>query len=261
MKLLSLTLVLCCSTACSENRTPYGPDAGLQPEVLSCVPNLDGVLSRDEMPTLLSTEVDYLISRGTAVDLSDDEIDLSAEYDGEAKQAVTAEPIAGQWFASDFPADGIVVQLSRIGDTFAILRSTENAISLLGIASELEDHTLLKYQSPIDLYRFPMREGDSWQQESAVLGTLASVPYNGSDQYRVAVGSRVSVSLPHLRFTSARRVQTSITSDSGAAGVVVTRQQVSLLSECFGEVTRVVSQDNESATNFTTAAELWRFSL
>ncbi len=261
MRVLSLLLACSLGLGCSENKTPFGPDSGIAPELTSCIPNLDGVLTRAEIPTLLSTEVSYLVSGATSVELGGGDIDFRAEYPGETKQGMTAEPIRSQWFANEFPADGIVVQLTGAGESFAILRSTESAILLLGIVSELENHTLLQYESPIDLYRFPLREGDAWQQESAVVGTLASVPYNGSDRYSVEVGGLVSVALPHLRFTSARRIQTSITSDSGAAGVVVVRQQLSLLSECFGEIARAVSQDNETESNFTTAAELWRFSL
>ena len=169
--------------------------------------------------------------------------------------------MAGQWFADEFPADSIIVPLSAAGDSFAVLRSTESAVSLLGIASVAQDYTLLQYQSPIDLYRFPLRVGDTWESRSAVTGTLAAVPYNGTDTYEILVASHDTVSLPHLRFTDALRVHTAITSDSGAAGVVVSRQQISLLSECFGEITRVVSQDGDTAPNMTTAAELWRFSL
>jgi hypothetical protein len=205
--------------------------------------------------------VPYLVAQNTMVSLSGSEIDLRDEFPGEQKIDLVALPLAGQWFADQFAADSIVVPLSGAGDSLGILRFTESALKLDGIVSVLEGHTILHYESPIDLYRFPIEVGSSWKSESAVTGTLASVPYNGTDSYQVSVPSMASVLLPHLRFTSAYRVHTTVTSDSGAAGVVVTRQQISLLSECFGEITRALSQDNESNPNFTAAVELWRFSL
>jgi len=261
MKTLSALALMVLALGCSENQTPYGPDAGATASPPQCLPNLDGTLTRDEMPTQLDTAVPYLVARSAAVDLSSGTIDLRSEIPGEEKITLEATQLDGLWFADAFPADSIAVPLNISRDTFGILRSGESAVSLLGIVSVQPDRTLLQYQSPIDLYRFPLSVGASWTSRSAVTGTLAAVPYNGTDQYQVRVEGSASVSLPHLRFTDAYRVHTTVTSDSGAAGVVVTRQQISLISECFGEITRVVSDDNDTASNVTTAAELWRFSL
>jgi hypothetical protein len=247
--------------ACSENQTPYGPDAGNEVDLLGCLPNLDGVLERSEVPTQLATEVPYLIARNATVDLSGSELDFRNEFPNEEKRQVAALPVGEQWYADEFPAGSIVVTLNADADRFGVLESTDAAIRLLGIVSAQPDYTLLHYQTPVDLYRFPITRGASWSSSSSVTGTLAAVPYNGTDTYEVSVASLDSVALPHLRFTQAYRVHTEVVSDSGAAGVVVRRQQISLISECFGEITRAVSQDNETAANFSSAAELWRFSL
>lgn len=262
MQIASLLAVVLTTMACSDNRTPYGPDGGTDdPLTFDCLPNLDGVLERSELPTQLRNAVPYLVAQNTNVDLSGQEIDLRSEIPGEEKVELVALPLEGQWFADEFPADSIIVPLSGAGDTLGVLRQSESSLSLLGIVSTLEGHTLLHYQDPIDLYRFPIAVGRSWTSTSTVTGTLASVAYNGTDTYDVRVPSSHALLLPHLRFTSTYRVDTTVTSDSGAAGVVITRQQISLLSECFGEITRALSQDNESDPNFTAAAELWRFSL
>lgn len=261
MRRVSITLMSCALFACSENQTPFGPDAGSDVDILECLPNLDGVLERSEMPTQLATPVPYLIARNATIDLSSTDLDLRTEYPGEEKRQIAALPVRDQWFADEFPADSIVVTLGADEDSFGVLESTDAAIRLLGIVSSQPDHTLLHYQTPIDLYRFPITRGSNWSSSSAVTGTLAAVPYNGTDTYDVTVPSLDTVALPHLRFTQAYRVHTEVVSDSGAAGVVVRRQQISLISECFGEITRALSQDNETSANFSSAAELWRFSL
>jgi hypothetical protein len=256
--LLALNILI---AGCADNRTPYGVDGGATPTGVRCVPNLDGLLERSEMPTALRNAVPYLVAQNVNVDLGGDEINLRNEIPGEEKLDLVALPLEGQWFADEFEPDSIVVPLSGAGDTLGVLRVADASLTLLGIVSTLEGRTLLHYQSPIELYRFPIMQGSSWTSQSTVSGTLASVPYNGTDTYEVSVPSMHTLLLPHLRFTSAYRVHTTVTSDSGAAGVTVTRQQISLLSECFGEITRALSQDNENNINFTAAAELWRFSL
>ena len=261
MRRLALLIGILCGTGCADNLTPYGADGGSEPDPFACVPNLDGLFEQSEMPTQLRNAVPYLVAQNTNVNLAGDEIDLRSEIAGEEKLNLVALPLEGQWFADEFAADSILVPLSSAGDTLGVLRSTTSALLLEGIVSKQEGHTLLHYQSPIELYRFPLRVGSTWTSSSTVTGTLASVPYNGSDTYEVNVANTSRVLLPHLRFESAYRVHTKVTSDSGAAGVVVTRQQISLLSECFGEITRALSQDNENDSNFTAASELWRFSL
>lgn len=245
--------------ACYDNRTPLPPDGGDSP-ASTCFPNLDNTLERSEMPTQLG-RVEYLLARDVTVDLAGNDLDLRSEFPGQQKLGFQASELGNFWFADEFPVGSIVVSLGADGESLGILRSNNEGIQLVGIASVDPNHTLLHYQSPIDLYRFPMRVGQSFTTQSAVTGTLAAVPYNGSDRYEVSVGDITSVDLPHLRFTHNFRVHTKVTSDSGSAGVVLVHQQLSLISECFGEIARVVSQDNESDPNFSQAAELWRFSL
>jgi hypothetical protein len=261
MRVLALLLGIVGMLGCADNLTPHGADGAAEQELFDCLPNLDGVFEQSEMPVQLRNAVPFLVAQNATVDLRGNEIDLRNEIAGEEKLDLVALPLEGQWFADEFAPGNIVVPLSGAGDTLGVLRLTESALLLEGIVSTQEGHTLLHYQSPIELYRFPLAVGSSWTSESAVSGTLASVPYNGSDTYEVSVPSTAAVLLPHLRFQSAYRVHTTVTSDSGAAGVIVTRQQISLLSECFGEITRALSQDNENDINFTAASELWRFSL
>ncbi|MBL4634372.1 MAG: hypothetical protein JKY56_10900, partial [Kofleriaceae bacterium] len=189
MKVFCASLAVIAALGCSENRTPFGLDAGAEPPALDCLPNLDGVLERGEMPTQLNNPVAYLVAQEASVDLSSNAIELRNEFPGEVKIDLVAKSLADTWFADEFPADSIRVPLSSSGDTFAILRSSESSVSLLGIASEQSGHTLLHYQIPIDLYRFPMQVGSSWSSTSAVIGTLAAVPYNGTDAYETTVES------------------------------------------------------------------------
>jgi len=46
-----------------------------------------------------------------------------------------------------------------------------------------------------------------------------------------------------------------------AVGIPTSRRQVGFLSECYGEVARATSRDNETDEDFNTAAELRRVGL
>ena len=70
MKTLIAIVLLVAALGCSENRTPYGPDAGDAVGPLACLPNLDGQLERSEMPTQLDTAVPYLVAEDATVDVS-----------------------------------------------------------------------------------------------------------------------------------------------------------------------------------------------
>jgi hypothetical protein len=87
--------------------------------------------------------------------------------------------------------------------------------------------------------------------------TLRGLPYAGTDTYVITVDGAGTLLLQDYTFTQAMRVRTDLTA-APAAGETVTTKQVSFLFECFGEVARATSQNNETQENFTTAAEVRR---
>ena len=64
--------------------------------------------------------------------------------------------------------------------------------------------------------------------------------------------------LPALTFASAFEVRTKVTA-SPSSGSAVVRRQAGFYAECFGEVARATSGDNEESASFTTASEVRRF--
>jgi hypothetical protein len=71
----------------------------------------------------------------------------------------------------------------------------------------------------------------------------------------VATGQLV---LPDFTFTQAHRIDFLVTTVPAAGENVITRQD-SYLFECFGEVARATSATNETNDDFTTAAQVRRF--
>lgn len=262
--------MLMLAAACAENRTPTsGPDGGAPPVSLDCLPNLDHRIDADELTPAVGVPARYLVSSGeTPVDLAGEPSgdgarvwDFSADVAGDRKITLAASPLASHAFSDAFPGGQLAVPLDADATLYQILSTDDNALYLHGVASA-DETTVLAYDAPVPLYRFPLLPGDAWTVTGTISGgELDGLPYVGTDTYQIAVDAVGRVDLPHLSFEQALRVSTLVTTEPAAGGVTVTRRQTSFLFECFGEVARATSRPNEPAADFSVAAELRRFSL
>ena len=67
--------------------------------------------------------------------------------------------------------------------------------------------------------------------------------------------------VPYVDFAPVLRVRTHVVRTPSTGTPVVGKRTDSFLFECFGEVTRAESNDNEPDADFTTAAVFRRFAL
>jgi hypothetical protein len=144
----------------------------------------------------------------------------------------------------------------------AVYTHDAQALSLLGLASTLEaspdGKTLIVYDHPITLYKFPIAVGAAWVSSGNVtMGTLRGLPYSGTDTYDTKDDATGTMVLHDFTFQEVHRVRTQVTV-APVVGATTTQRQVSFLFECFGEVARATSGLNEMNENFTTAAEIRR---
>jgi hypothetical protein len=179
--------------------------------------------------------------------------------------SIAAAGLAGKWYAASFPSATFAAPLDAGGLVEAIYANDDAAITLRGLASRDPDgpggRTLLVYDAPITIYRFPLKEGAAWSSSASVKnGLLRGQPYAGKDTYDVAVDGRGKLVLPDYTFTDVLRVRTAVRVEP-AAGATTTQKQTGFLFECFGEVARATSQNNEATVDFTTAQELRRLGL
>lgn len=265
------------AAACGENQThPVHDDydAGI-PAPLACVPNLDGKIDSNEIQPAIGIPLSYLVSpSGTTrnvnvagtVDSNGHTLwDFSIDYADDQIARVQAQPLAGKWYASSFPAAAFVVAQDAGDRVEGVILFDANGYHLLGLASTDENppegKTLYVYDAPVDLFRFPLTPGLAYSSTGNVQNaTLRGLPYAGKDTYDIKVDAAGTLVLPEITFTQALRVRTTLTA-TPAAGQAVTTKQVSFLFECFGEVARATSQTNETNDDFTTAAEVRRLGL
>jgi len=261
-------LIMFVVAACGENQTPASTE--LPPPIASCIPDLDGALTAAEVPTILDTPAPYLVTPSSPVDVAGSGAgdtrrwDWSEERREDVPADITATALDDQWYAPMFPGGQFVT--AGTGGLDGIYMRDTTAVYLLGFASPQMDppggRTLLVYDRPVGVMRFPLTEGDAWTETVAITGgTLAGLPYNGTDRYDFAADASGELHLPYVRFTGAIRIRTFVTSTPAIGGGATTRRQVSFWFECFGEIGRATSRANEPATDFTTAEELRRFAL
>jgi hypothetical protein len=262
------------ASACGDNQThpdPAAYDAGT-PDKLACVPNLDGKIDRAELGAAIGVPDRYLVSPKGAtrqvdvvgtVDADGHRAwDWSADYAEDQAATLTASAIDAKWYKDSFPGAGFVAPFDA-GDTVeAIYKEDDAAISLLGLASTQRDppegRTLLVYAAPVPLYEFPLQAGRSWTSVgTAANATLRGLPYAGKDTYEVSVDASGQIALPDITFSQAIRVRTNVKLEP-TVGAATSQRQVSFFFECFGEVARATSQNDEQNPDFTTAVEVRR---
>jgi hypothetical protein len=276
---LALVSVALLVFSCQENETPFpekSPYQAVAPSALPCVPNLDGKIEARELAPQIGIAAGYLVSpAGT-----DREIDLAGKTNTEGKLVwqlgidyaddrvakIQASNLDGKWYAASFrTANAFVTPIDLGGLTEGVYTHDETGIYLHGVASREENpaegKTLLVYETPIALYKFPLESGASWSTTSEVKNaTLRGLPYAGRDTYEMKVDGSGELGLPDFVLTQALRVRTFVRIVP-AAGQETTQRQTGFLFECLGEVARATSKLNEPNEGFTTASELRRLGL
>ncbi len=277
MRFEILTVLAVALTACGENRT-FPEKAAFQPAAvtpLSCVPNLDGKIESNELKAALDVPESLVVSPAgihRTVDLAGKVDtqgrlvwDFATDYADDQVARISASALVGKWFAASFPTGQYVAPVDLGAGLLGIYAADGSNLLLLGIASSVinppEGKTLLVYNAPVAVHRYPLEVGKTWVSAGVVQnGTLRGLPYAGRDTYQVNVDAAGRLELTDLTFTQALRVRTRVTVEP-AVGASVSRRQVSFFFECFGEVARAASVDNEPLEDFTTTAELRRLGL
>ena len=217
-----------------------------------CVSNNDGVISAAEFPFAIGVPAQFLVAEGpisipqaliegeVSSDLGGRRWDFSdLSFDTEHPIDLQVESWGGQWFASEFSDATLIAPLSADDQILGPLRVEGNEVILLGSVSREEDpaegKTLLIYQEPVALYRFPIEEGQQYEASSqAHNGVLQGIPTALEDKYFFEISARGTLVLPQLILENTLRVTVRLQRTLLTGSV----QQINYLfiHECLGEV-------------------------
>jgi hypothetical protein len=228
-----------------------------------CRPVRDGVLERAELPFAPGLSARFRSTQGADVDLAGATVegqrrwDFSGALPGDHLTLIETQPVADKWFADDFPTADYAARLTDAEELLGVFRWEGDALTLLGVVSPQDGFTATKltYDPPVTVLQLPLREGDTWEVDTNVSGTALGIFSFYSEAYVYRVDASGEVVTPFGAF-SALRVRAELTR---TVGLLTTRVRSYLfLTECFGTVAAVVSEDNESDLEFTRAAEIRR---
>ncbi|MDY0002743.1 MAG: hypothetical protein RBU30_15710 [Polyangia bacterium] len=243
------------------------PDGG-HPDAGGCQYVDDGVINRQELVIEVGLGATYRVNQTSPV-----AVDLVGQMSGgeplwdftsstSPDRSVVDEllPVAGTWFASDFPDATYSALIDESTGTLGVYRVTPDAVSMLGIVSQEENKTILTYDPPVDLMRFPIELGDSYIVETTSSGYYNWTMTTLEETYELTVDARGRVVVPAGSF-HALRLRTDFTQHIPYTMIWVERIIYVWVTECFGVVARVRSEDDETEPLFTSAAELRRMTL
>jgi len=258
---------------------PQGPDVfGSMQQATMCLPNNDGVIDGSEMPVVIGAVVSLRANppgvHQVVVPAGRQEgnrwvWDFSAVDDGEVTTRIKVHAIEGTWFAPHFPdATNAAAVSVHEPDVLGIYRAGEGEVALLGLASAQADppggRTLLVYDQPLMLFRFPLYPGKTWSQTVTFRDALLKGVKNaGREEYLFAVDGAGEVRLPQFSVANALRFRMRVrqTFVVGHGESSVQSIYYLWLSECLGEVARMVSLPHETDPNFGLAREVRRMGL
>lgn len=226
----------------------------------------DGIIQRDEMIIEVGLGATYRVNQNAPVT-----VDLVGTQSGgeplwdftgttPSDQSVVDEllSVAGTWFAADFPDATYAAFLDP--DTYGVFRVTDQALSMIGIASVTPNETLMTYDVPVDLLRFPIQLGDHYVIDAINSGTYNYTPFwTVEETYDVTVDALGTVVVPAGSF-HALRIRTNLHQYIPFT-IFTDRILYVWVTECFGIVARITSEDNEPDNIFTDAAEYRRMTL
>jgi hypothetical protein len=242
----------------------FMPDSGRPDGGARCLPSQDGVVQRSEAPFGPGLMVRYTATGDVPVSTAGSDLgdgrrrwDLSVALPGDHALEVATAPLDGAWFADSFPTGDYYAQLSEASDLLGVFRVTDTALELLGVVSPTDGlyRTELTYDPPVRVLVFPLRVGSAWQSDSVVSGLAQGLFATYTESYESTVDTHGEVLTPYAPF-EALRVRTTLTRNLTIS--ITTVRQYLFVAECFGTIATIVSEDNETQTEFTQAAELRR---
>jgi hypothetical protein len=233
--------------------------------VTGCAANKDGAITREETPLAAGLRATYRVATSVPINTAGTtnadgtrHWDFSGALTGDHTLVIETVAPTGQWFASDFSGATYTVRLSDSKDLLGVFELTPSALLLRGVVSPADGattRTKLTYAPVASTLTFPMQKGSTWSTSSTVTGQASGLFVNYTEATTYDVDAAGDLVTP-LGTYSVLRIKAVLTRTVG--GFPTTVRTFAFVSECAGTVARVISNDNESQEEFTTASEVQR---
>jgi len=236
-----------------------------------CTPNNNGSVERDEIIFAVPAEVSVTVAENVAVDLAGTQSGGTTTWDlttlpEQSTRKVAVMPVPG-WATPDFaeatyaselmPDYGVLTKTSLLG----VFKVTPTALQLLGAVSDKAKHTRLSYGSPLDLLRFPIAKGDTFETSTSVTGYSELYPLvTYTERYAIDVLEQGRLALiPGLTLDTLLVRVTQAVSQAFLPLPEVKTVAFIFVAECYGTVARIIAEsDPGAALGKVQAKEAWR---
>ncbi len=268
----------CASGFCRDDGTcaPVEPDGGAGDAELpdddgggldgaaACQPDHDGTITRQEILLAAGRTATFRIAVDTDVDTAGElqpngsrVWDLAEALSGDDDIEVELLPLTDTWYEDSFPDATYATRLSETEDLLGVFELTDTRLLLVGVVSPEAGiyRTELTYDPPATVLEFPITSTSSWSSTSTVSGLASGVTSYYSEEYTSEVDAIGELDTPYGAFP-VQRVSTVL--DRLVGAMPVTIRSYSFLTECYGTVATIVSDEYESEEEFTHAAEVRR---
>lgn len=230
----------------------------------TCTPTHDGTITRSEVTFRAGLSATFRIATNATVDTAGTydasgtrHWNLATDLAGDHDVTKTLVDPTGTWWAASFPKATYAGRLRDGQDLFGVFEATGSALELLGVVSKDggATRTLLTYHPAIDVLDFPLSKGHAWRTDATVTGLAQGVAAYYAESWVNRVDDTGVLDTPYGTFDVLRvRIETTQT-----VGAVITKTESFLFaSECFGTVASIFSEPDETAAEFTKAAEVDR---
>jgi len=245
-------------------------------EAPACIGNNDGTITAEEMPAVIGGVVTYSVN-DPAGEVAVSTLGKASggggwEWDFSPvgplyPVAVTVSDPGDYWFAPHFPDSRYAAPLSLWEpELLALFKEAPGAVQMVGLASaqgpdQRPDYTLLVYDEPVEVYRFPLTVGTAWKQKATFSGAvLKGVKNAGTEEYSFIVDGRGTVRLPQFELANTLRLRLEVKQSFviSQGSPEIRHRRFFFVHECLGEVARIVSRPGELESEFGAAAEFRR---
>ncbi len=242
----------------AEASTPI--DAALP----GCVPNKDGVITREEVPIQAGLHATYRIAKDEDVSTAGTPIannrrawSFTKAFASDTSVLVETMPLTGKWYAPKFSGATYAAKLREGSDLIGIFETSPGSLTLRGVASPEDGlyRTELTNEPPVSTLVFPLELGKTWNSDATVSGVANGVVAAYTEKYASQVDQAGELETPLGKF-EVLRVRIVLTRTVGL--LVTTVRTFAWVTECYGTIASVTSRDNETDVEFTRAVELRR---
>jgi hypothetical protein len=252
-----------CNTGSASDGGPDANPGDIDAASSACQSVVDGIITQDELPMAPGRMANFRVASDATFDTAGSEADGLRTWDldrglaNDVDTLVVLESSTNAWYADAFPGASYVSELSVDADLLGVFRLDSEGLYLLGVVSPASGltRTELSYNPAVLLMPLPLSEGMTWNTNADVSGLASGVLSVYTEQYAGSANASGTLVSPYGEF-NALRTRMDLTRTIGL--LVTTTRQYNFVAECAGIVASIVSQENEQALEFDSAAEIRR---